>query len=313
MQYTINLPGHQFYPRRSRVGLAGTQRRFAVVCVETTPGSRLPPRERRDGSKTKKTVVTTLTRLLRYLTLLLAVFATVPGALAAEPSVAMDPAGRLEVTDPYLEMHTGPGRGYPVFFVVTRGQGVWITLRHTDWYKVVNDHGIEGWVERSQLDTTLTAAGVQKPFRDLMLDDYLHRTVQLGAAWGEFKSEPLLKIWTSYRMSETLSLEATLGQVQGVFSGTTIWHLNIISEPWSDQRISPFFGLGMGKFNNLPNQSLVGALPTKAQLANATVGVRYYLTDRFMLRADYSMYTAFVSDQRSLEYRAASAGVSFFF
>ena len=244
--------------------------------------------------------------------LFLAALVTMQPARAAD-SPAQDPTQRLQVTDPYLELHTGPGRGYPVFFVVARGQDVWITLRHTDWYKVVNEKGIEGWVERSQLESTLTAAGAQKSFRDLMLDDYLHRTVQLGAAWGEFKSEPVLKIWSSYRMSETLSAEATLGQVQGVFSGTTLWHLNLISEPWSDQRISPFFGIGLGKFNNLPNQSLVGALSTHAQLANATVGVRYYLSDRFMLRADYSIYTAFVSDQRSIEYRAATAGIAFFF
>ena len=256
----------------------------------------------------------TSNRLLRSFMLALVFLTALPTgvAQAADPDTRTVQL-RLEVTDPYLELHTGPGRGYPVFFVVTRGQAVWITLRHTDWYKVVNDHGIEGWVERSQLESTLTAAGAQKPFRDLMLDDYLHRTVQLGAAWGEFKSEPMLKIWSSYRLSETLSLEATLGQVQGVFSGTTLWHVNLISEPWSDQRISPFFGIGLGKFNNLPNQSLVGALSTNAQLANATLGLRYYLTERFMLRADYSMYTAFVSNQRSLEYRAASAGLAFFF
>jgi len=41
--------------------------------------------------------------------------------------------------------------------------------------------------------------------------------------------------------------------------------------------------------------------------------VRYYLTDRFVLQADYTLYTAFVSDQRSIEYRAATAGISFFF
>jgi len=257
-------------------------------------------------------IISTLPRLFLQCCLLLATLSALP-ARAADQPLTLDPAARLEVTDPYLEMHTGPGRGYPIFFVVGRGQGVWITLRHTDWYKVVNDHGTEGWVERSQLESTLTAAGAQKSFRDLMLDDYLHRTVQLGVAYGEFKSEPLLKIWSSYRLSETLSVEGTLGQVQGVFSGTTIWHLNLMSEPWSDQRISPFFGIGLGKFNNLPNQSLVGALPTKAQLANATMGVRYYLTDRFMLRADYAIYTAFVSDQRSLEYRAATVGISFFF
>ena len=226
---------------------------------------------------------------------------------------ALNPDERLQVTDPYLEMHTGPGRGYPVFFVVPRGQGVWIVLRHTDWYKVHTEEGKEGWVQRAQLESTLTAAGVQKPFRDLLLDDYLNRKVQLGAAWGEFKSEPMLKIWTSYRLSETLSIEGTVAEVQGVFSGTDIWHINIISEPWSDQRISPFFGIGLGKFKNLPNQSLVEALPTNAQLGNATVGVRYYLNERFILRADYTIYTAFVSNQRSIEYRAFTGGISFFF
>jgi hemolysin activation/secretion protein len=84
-------------------------------------------------------------------------------------------------------------------------------------------------------------------------------------------------------------------------------------EPWSNQRWSPFFGVGVGKFKNLPNTTLVGATPTDANLANAMVGVRWYLSDRFVLRADWGIYTAFVSDQRSLEYRATTAGISFFF
>jgi hypothetical protein len=120
-------------------------------------------------------------------------------------------------------------------------------------------------------------------------------------------------LWTSYRMSETLSLEATLGQVQGVFSGTDFWHIDVVAEPWSDRRISPFAAIGFGKFKNFPNLSLVGADTTNAKLANGSVGVRYYLTDRFVLRVDYTLYTAFISDQRSTEYRAFTGGLSFFF
>ena len=62
-----------------------------------------------------------------------------------------------------------------------------------------------------------------------------------------------------------------------------------------------------------PNTSLVGAFTTDSKLGNATVGARFYLTDRFVLRADYSIYTAFLSDSRSSEYRAVTAGLSFFF
>jgi hypothetical protein len=224
---------------------------------------------------------------------------------------------RVRVADPYLEMRTGPGRGFPVHHVAARHEWVTIELRSTDWYKVrtASDTGNDkvGWVHRRQLETTLTEAGVQKTFRDIALDDYLTRRVQLGAAVGRFKSEPMLKLWGSYRLSDTLSLEATVGQVQGTFSGTDFWHANLLAEPWSDQRLSPFLGIGVGRFNNFPNQTLVGATDTNANLANATFGVRYYLTERFVLRADYSLYTAFVSDQRSQEFRAVTAGISFFF
>jgi hypothetical protein len=224
---------------------------------------------------------------------------------------------RVKVADPYLEMHTGPGRGFPVHHVAARDEWVIIELRATDWYKVrtLSDTGNDkvGWVHRRQLELTLTEAGVPKTFRDTALDDYLVRRVQFGAALGRFRSEPMLKLWTSYRLSDTLSIEGTLGQVQGVFSGTDFWHFNLMAEPWSDQRLSPFLGIGVGRFNNFPNLTLVGATDTKANLSNAMVGVRYYLSERFVLRADYGLYTAFVSDQRSQEFRAVTAGISFFF
>ena len=221
------------------------------------------------------------------------------------------------MTDPYLEMRTGPGRGFPVTHVAERHEWVVIELRATDWYKVrtASDTGNDkaGWVHRRQLQSTLTEAGVSKSFRDTALDDYLTRRVQLGAGLGRFRSEPIQKLWASYRLSDALSLEGTVAQVQGVFSGTDLWHINLLAEPWSDQRWSPFLGIGVGRFRNFPNQSLVGATDTNANLANATVGVRWYLSERFVLRADWTLYTAFVSDLRAQEFRAVTAGISFFF
>ena len=220
---------------------------------------------------------------------------------------------RVQVTDPYIELHTFPGRGYPIFFVAARGEWIAIELRHTDWYKVRTAGGKEGWVTRAQLQSTLAESGLQQQFDDIAFNDYLARRVELGAGYGRFHTEPMIKFWLSYRLSDTLSIESTLGQVQGVFSGTTLWHVNLQAEPWSDQRFSPFAGIGIGRFENIPNQSLVNFQTTNARLADAIVGARYHLSDRFMIRVDYAIYTAFVSEQRSLEYRAATAGLSFFF
>jgi len=224
-----------------------------------------------------------------------------------------DKRERVQVSDPYIELHTFAGRGYPVFYVAARGEWISIELRHTDWYKVRTATGKVGWVTRQQLQSTLAENGQPNEFGDVRYDDYLARRVELGAGYGRFHRESMIKFWVSYRVSDTLSLESTLGQVQGVFSGTTLWHVNLQAEPWSDQRFSPFLGIGIGRFNNIPNQSLVAFQSTNARMADAIIGARYHLTDRFMVRADYAVYTAFVSDQRSLEYRAATAGLSFFF
>lgn len=248
-------------------------------------------------------------RPLRILRLLAAALIALAALLPAHAAAAE----RVLVTDPYIELRTGAGRGYPIFHVAGRGEWVEILLRWTDWYKVRTANGREGWVTRRQLETTLTELGAQKGFRDLLVDDYLSRKLEIGAGWGRFKEEPMLKVWSAYRFSESLNIEGTVGQVQGVFSGTDFWHMALNVEPWSDRRVSPYFGIGVGRFKNIPNQSLVGAVNTSANLGTAGIGLRVYLTDRFLARVDYSVYTAFVGDTRSIEYRAITGGIAFFF
>jgi hypothetical protein len=224
---------------------------------------------------------------------------------------------RLQVVAPYIELRTGPGRGYPVFFVAERQQWITVELRRTDWYRVRAEGGaqgaVTGWVQRSQLESTLTEAGTGKSFRDVLVDDYLNRRLELGATWGRFEGEPMLTIWSAWRLSETLALEGSVGQVQGLYSGTSFWQLGLSSEPWVDQRLSPSFGIGVGRFKNAPNLSLVGATPTDATLAQVSLGVRWYFSRRFVGRLDYMRTTAFLSDERNGEYRSFTGGLSFFF
>ena len=50
----------------------------------------------------------------------------------------------LEVTEPYIDMHTGPGRGYPVFNVIEQGDTIEILKRRSNWYKVKSPDGKTG-------------------------------------------------------------------------------------------------------------------------------------------------------------------------
>jgi len=242
--------------------------------------------------------------------------AVAPAAAAASeppPAAGASDRERLQVTDPYIELHTGPGRGYPIFYVVERKGWVEIESRHTDWYKVHADNGKVGWVDRRQLESTLTESGGQKSFRDIVLEDYLHRRVEAGASWGHFSGSPMLKLWAAYNLNDMVAVELSGGQVQGLYSGTTFWGVDIIAEPWADRRLAPFFGIGLGKIDNAPNASLVSALSNSAKMANATVGLRYHVTDRLVARVDWTEYTAFISSGRTDQYHALAAGLAFFF
>ena len=62
------------------------------------------------------------------------------------PLQAAEELRSVVVADPYLEMHTGPGSGYPVFHVIDRGESVEIVKQRTSWYLVRSDRGKEGKV-----------------------------------------------------------------------------------------------------------------------------------------------------------------------
>ena len=69
----------------------------------------------------------------------------------------------VEVADAYLELHTGPGRGYPVTRVIPRGDRIEVLKRRTDWYLLRDDRGHEGWAKRQAMALTLLALSGEKP------------------------------------------------------------------------------------------------------------------------------------------------------
>jgi hypothetical protein len=220
---------------------------------------------------------------------------------------------RVQVMDPYLEIHTGPGRGYPVFHVVDRSEWVTLLERHTDWFQVRTEQGKTGWVTRAQLERTLTEAGIPSTFRDTLVDDYLQRRVEVGFSVGRLKSDLLISAHVGAVVMENLGVELTLAQAAGDLSSTQLLYVSLMSHPFPEWRVAPFFTLGYGKFTNDPNPTLIGASEIDVKMANVGVGVRAYLTRRFLLRGDYRRHVAYIDENHNNAYNEISAGVAFFF
>ena len=122
-------------------------------------------------------------RKTSFLCALLAAFAlqlTLTGSV-----LAADELREVAVADPYLEMHTGPGRGYPIFHVVDRGETVSIVMQRTDWYLVRDAGGDEGWVDREQMELTLKPDGSAVDFKRATIDDFTNARWEMGLLAGE--------------------------------------------------------------------------------------------------------------------------------
>jgi len=240
-----------------------------------------------------------------------AVHLAMAGCLVSALAQAAEVYERVQVADAFLELHTGPGRGYPVTQIIERGAWIELLKRKTDWFKV-RANGKEGWASREQIEATLTEAGVQKSFRDVLEEDYRRRRVEAGFSSGVLEGDSLMSVRVGYRMNDNFTAEIALARASGDYSTTTAYYVALVSQPFPDWRVSPFFSLGLGKYKNSPKATLVGAIETDSNTANAALGANYYFTRRFYMRGEFRRYIAYIDENRILPYDEMSLGFGVF-
>ena len=226
-------------------------------------------------------------RLLRLLILPVLFLAAVAQADEALPKIL--------IADPFIELHTGPGRGYPIFHVAERGQEVEIVKRRTDWFMVRTSRGVEGWVPREQMIATLEPTGEPLDLQEPARENYMSRRWQGGVMAGDFSGASLISAFGGYAFSDNLSIELTVNHILGEYSNgysATLGLMHVFVPEW---RVSPYFTLGTGVIHIEPKSTLVQAEDRTDQIGYVGGGVQFYLTRRFMLRSEYRKDIIFTS------------------
>ena len=220
---------------------------------------------------------------------------------------------QLFVTAPYLELHTGPGRGYPVFHVVPRDGSVDVLFRRTDWFKVRTERGVEGWASQADMLRTVLADG--SPFKFDLGDraGFTKHRYEMGLFAGEYGGANLVSAYASVSFNTQLSLEGSLGQFLGRFSNGEVANLGLTHVIAPEARWSPFLMLGLGEVHTEPKATLVQAANRTESTAYVGGGVRYYLTRRFFLRAEYKAHYIFTKRNENEEADEWKLGFAFFF
>ncbi|MDG9667970.1 SH3 domain-containing protein [Hahella sp. CR1] len=228
-------------------------------------------------------------------------------------SFAEDEYQTVKVAEPYLEFRTGPGRGYPVFFVVEQDEQIEILKRKTEWFKVRNAKGQEGWASRAQMEMTLDGSGEQVAFKEPRFDDFSSRSWEGGVATGDFGGAAVNSMYVGYLFTPNLSTELWASQVLGDFSQIMIADLNIVHQPFPHWRISPFFTLGTGAAFIKPKATLVNEDNRVEEALHYGLGVRWYMTNRYFIRMEYKDYVVFTDRDENEEAEEWKIGLSVFF
>ncbi|MCZ6476316.1 MAG: SH3 domain-containing protein [Gammaproteobacteria bacterium] len=241
------------------------------------------------------------------LSLLILQLSMVDSGLCAERALA------VVIEDPYIELHSGPGRGYPIFYVAERGEQIEVLKRRTDWFKIRIRHGEEGWVNDTQLARTFQLNGEPTELPGYSLADYGERRWEFGVLYGDFGGANVVSTYGAFSMTENLSVELWLSDMLGRFSNSQLVNVNIVHMLFPEWRASPFFTLGTGVIHTEPKGTIVATTDRTDNLAHVGVGVRTYITRRLLFRAEYKTYVVFTSRDDNQEVSEWKAGFSFFF
>jgi hypothetical protein len=217
------------------------------------------------------------------------------------------------VTEPYLELHTGPGRGYPVFHVVPRSESVDVVKRRTDWFQVRSERGVVGWASQTAMLKTALADGTPFQFDVGNRTGFTAHRWEVGMFAGDYGGATLVSIYGSYSLNPQLAAELSISQFLGNASNGVTYDLGLTHVFVPEWIASPFVTLGTGYVDVDPKATLVQPLDREDQSAYAGAGVRFYLARRFFLRAEYRAHVVFTSRDDNEEVDEWKAGFAFFF
>jgi hypothetical protein len=230
--------------------------------------------------------------------------------LAVAPADARTPI-EVVVKDAYIDLHTGPGRSFPVTVSVERGVTIELLRQRTDWIEVRTARGQRGWVHRSQLTNTLTPAGgavhIAGPERDA-------RTAfrwEAGVGIGDFDGATVVSVNGAYALTPTLLVRADVSQLLGDASNgwlVTAGIAKVFMPQWS---VSPVVGVGAGVLSDSPKA------PNTEDSTDATaygsLGCRSHLTDRILMQVEYRRFVVYTSGDDHEEKDQWIAGLTYFF
>ncbi|MFT4766114.1 MAG: hypothetical protein ACI9OH_003237 [Oleispira sp.] len=237
--------------------------------------------------------------------------ATTDTVAAAEASV------ELIVIDTYLEMHSGPGRGYPIIHTMEQDEPITVLRRRGSWYQVANRHLRKGWIQQEKLARTIAPSGLPAALPDTQHGDYLAQQGRIGFALGQQGSAETASLVAGFRLFSFVGAEFELGQIFGTDTDGNSYGGNLLFEPIQSWSFTPFISTGYGQQvrEKKEKQGVGKSNELNYEYNFVGGGINYYIGYNFVVRGEYRQVsiTGDTVDNNTVRSSAWRIGFSSFF
>jgi hypothetical protein len=198
-------------------------------------------------------------------------------------------AVQLSVIDTYLELHTGPGRGYPIFHVMEQGETVYVHSRRTNWFYVSDRRNRQGWVKQEGLARTLAPTGLPAALPNTKHGDFLAQQGRVGFSLGQQDSADTATVMAGYRLLSFAGIEMEYGQIFGNRIDGTTYGASLLIEPIKSWSFTPFISKGYGRqeWKEKQKQQVGTSNSFNSRYEYTGVGINYYIGYSFVVRGGY--------------------------
>jgi len=110
-----------------------------------------------------------------------------------------------------------------------------------------------------------------------------------------------------------VAVEFEGGQASGEFTNHSLMRVSVLSTPFPNWKLVPFFTIGGGELESRPSKSYIFSEGRTDRFANVGLGLRYYISRRFFFRADIKENIVFIDEERNGEFLEWKLGFAFFY
>jgi SH3-like domain-containing protein len=211
---------------------------------------------------------------------------------------------RISITAPFVDIHAGPGRGFPVDHSVLRGEVLDVQERHTDWYRVRTTRGAQGWVHRLALTSP---DGRLPPEAPVEASDTL---AIVNLSLGSFDGLNSVEASAEASVMAGLSVGGALLNGGDMDRDVRLYSLTVRQyfEPMG--RVTPWAGAGAGK---LSLQDEATGSSESLTLPHVAAGIDIGWLERTRLRLEYRHHIPNSSNEDIQESDEWKAGIAVYY